>query len=61
MNKLSQPTMTPEELGAELGIDPKSIRNVLRTYFPRPKKKKNKPWKVTRGMAMAIRYYYGTE
>lgn len=39
-------TMTPKELAAKLGTDPKKLRAFLRANFSRPAEAKNTSWIV---------------
>jgi hypothetical protein len=45
--------VTPNELAAELGISPKTLREFLRYRFTRPAAEKNTDWEVTLPMIVA--------
>ena len=48
-------TYTPKELAAELGIDPKVLRNWLRTEHTRVADAKNTSWVITSKVAAEAR------
>jgi len=53
--------MTPNELAAELGRNPKSVRRFLRDTFPRSADRWHRPWAddLTPRMIAAVRRHFG--
>jgi hypothetical protein len=50
----------PNELAAELGADPKRVREFLRKNFPRPEHRWHYPWAddMTPAMVRAVRRHF---
>ena len=50
--------LTPKELAAELGVDPKRLRGYLRANFARPAEAKNSSWSIPAAAADAAREHF---
>ena len=48
-------TYSPKELAAEIGVDPKVLRNYLRKNHTRPIEAKNQSWIIPASVATAAR------
>lgn len=48
----------PADLAKALGINPKALRNFLRSEFPRPLSEKNTSWVLTKAQVDAATAYF---
>ncbi len=55
---MAEKTMTPTELGKELDVDPKRIRQYLRSNFARTAEAKNTSWALPVSTVKAVREHF---
>jgi len=58
VGRVTNETITPKDLAAELGIDPKRLRDWLRATHPRALEAKHTTWAIDRATADEARAYF---